>query len=87
MTEIDQSDLIVFQESPYNSNIWRFQTKSSKLKRQMVGRKTFSLTAYSPTSKLWIFRVSLPNKNAVKSRFKTITDRTARWDNKEDLFY
>ncbi len=85
--QFDNRDLVAFQEEPNINQTWRFQTTSSKIKRQMMGRNSFSLTAYAINAKFWIFRVGLPSKQAVKSRFKSLTGREAKWSEEKELFY
>ncbi|MBI9072074.1 MAG: hypothetical protein JEY94_10775 [Melioribacteraceae bacterium] len=87
MDNIDTANLVAFQEEPRITNWWRFQTTCSKLKRQMEGRNSFELTAYSTNEKFWIFRVQLPSRQAVQSRFKSLSNKEPVLDENEELYY
>ena len=84
MKEIDNSELLMWKES---LGRFRFQTTNSKLARQMRGRKTFSLTAYSTNEKFWIFIVDLPSTSDAIKRYKSLTKRKPKYDSKEEIYY
>lgn len=84
MNTIDESDLLVWRESPGR---YRFQTTSSKLSRQMRQRKSFHLTASSMNNKFWIYYLDLPNVQAALSRFKGLIGRKAIYHKAEEIYY
>jgi len=84
MKEIDNSNLLLWKQSPKR---FLFQTGNSKLARQMRGRKTFHLTAYSTNEKFWIFIVDLDSAHDAISRFKSLTKRKPKYDSKEEIYY
>jgi len=84
MKEIDMSQLLMWKES---LGRFRFQTTNSKLARQMRGRKTFNLTAYSTNENFWVFTVDLPSTNDALKRYKSLTKRKAKYDSKEEIYY
>ena len=84
MKENGNSNLIMWKEAPGR---FRFQTTDPKLRRQMKGRKTFHLAAYSINEKLWIYYCDLPSVSVDMSRFSGIIGRNPKYDSEEEIYY
>jgi|YelNatPaOPRAMG01_1025707.scaffolds.fasta_scaffold40748_3 hypothetical protein len=82
--EIDESDLLMWKESPGR---FRFQTINSKISRQMKGRKNFHLTASSLNKNFWIYYCDLSSVRAALSRFKGLTGRKPVYTKQEEIYY